>query len=112
MLWIQKNDATRAPRVTGFTRCKLVAGYKIKCPAGSFTPCDPYVSSIINSPPSYSPGSDRNSVAERSVRIRFPVPATCRIALSTCSPNDCPPEYRLNNGGNTRKGRAADKNSG
>jgi len=26
MLWIQKNDATRAPRVTGVTRWRLVAG--------------------------------------------------------------------------------------
>ena len=26
MLWIQKNDEMRAPRVTGVTRCRLVAG--------------------------------------------------------------------------------------
>ena len=33
----------------------------------------------------------KNSVAERSVRMRCGVPATCRIALSTWLPNDCPP---------------------
>ena len=36
-------------------------------------------------------GPARKSVAERSVRMRCGVPVTCRIALSTCVPNDCPP---------------------
>ena len=37
MLWIQKNDDSRDPRVTGVTWCRLVEGYRIMCPAGSFT---------------------------------------------------------------------------
>jgi hypothetical protein len=35
MLSILKNDAVRAPRVTGCTRCTLEAGYRIRSPAGS-----------------------------------------------------------------------------
>ena len=34
------------------------------------------------------------------------------IALSTWVPNDCPPEYRLNSGGKTCSGSAAEMNSG
>jgi hypothetical protein len=32
MLWIQKNDASRTPAVTGLTRCRLVPGYRIASP--------------------------------------------------------------------------------
>src|SRR3984957_17736610 len=72
----------------------------------------PYVSSTYNSPPSYSSGADKNKVAETSVLIRCPVVALDRIAVSTCVPKCPPPVYRLNIGGNTRKGNAADINSG
>src|ERR1700677_80579 len=112
MLCTQQNDATLAPRVTGATRCKLVAGYNTKCPAGSFTECTPYVSSTDKSPPSYSSGSDKNKVAETSVLILCPVAAVARIAVSTWVPKCPPPVYRLNIGGNTRSGRAADINNG
>ena len=47
----------RAPRVTGVTACRLLAGYRIMWPAGSFTLCRPYVSSTVSSPPSYSSGA-------------------------------------------------------
>src|SRR5271167_3785843 len=90
MLCTQKNEATRAPFVTGATRCRLVAGYSTICPAGSFTECTPYVSSTLSSPPSYSSGADKNNVAETSVLILCPVVAFDRIAVSTCVPK-CPP---------------------
>ena len=48
MLCTQKKDATRAPLVTGATRCRLVAGYRTIWPAGSFTECTPYVSSTYS----------------------------------------------------------------
>ena len=44
--------------------------------------------------------------------MRCGVPGTWRTALSTWLPNDWPPSYRLNSGGNTRSGSAADMNSG
>ena len=40
-LWTQKNDANRVPRVTGWTRCRLLDGYTIRSPAGSLTSCSP-----------------------------------------------------------------------
>ena len=69
------------------------------------------MSSTASSPPSYSSGPVKNSVAERSVRMRWPVPVTWRMALSTCVPKDCPPLYRLNSGGKTFAGSAAEMNS-
>src|ERR1700733_15579676 len=110
MLCTQKNEATLAPRVTGATRCSLVAGYNTRCPAGNFTECTPYVSSTDSSPPSYSSGPDKNNVAETSVLILCPVVAIARIAVSTCVPKCPPPVYRLNIGGKTRRGSAADIN--
>src|SRR5271155_154554 len=112
MLCTQKKLDTLAPRVTGSTRCRLVAGYSTICPAGSFTECTPYVSSTLSSPPSYSSGAERNRVAETSVLILWPVVAFERIAVSTCVPKCPPPVYRLNIGGKTLSGSAADINSG
>ena len=63
----------RAPRVTGVTLCRLDAGYSTMCPAGSLTEWTPKVSSTTSSPPSYSSGSVRNSVADRSVRTVDPL---------------------------------------
>ena len=40
-LYTQKNDATRVPRVTGCTRCRLLDGYSTRSPAGSLTSCVP-----------------------------------------------------------------------
>ena len=37
----EKNAAMRAPRVTGATRCRLLEGYTMRSPAGSFTSCSP-----------------------------------------------------------------------
>jgi len=59
-------------------------------PAGSFTVCAPYTSSITSSPPSYASGSDRKSVAETSVRMRCAVPGIWRMALSTWAPKAMP----------------------
>ena len=42
----------------------------------------------------------------------LPVDANVRIAVSTCVPKRPPPVYRLNMGGNTFSGSAADMNNG
>ena len=59
-------------------------------PAGSFTSCVPYLSSTVSSPPSYSSGSARKRVTDRSVRILIGVPGIARMAPSTCVPKCWP----------------------
>ena len=74
MLCTQKNAATRTPRVTGMTRWTVPPLYKTMSPAGSFTRFSSSPSPITSSPPSYSAGSNRKRVADRSVRTRMGCP--------------------------------------
>ena len=55
-------------------------------PAGSFTLWWPKVSSTISSPPSYSPGSLKNTVVDTSVRTLMAVPGMVKKALSMWLP--------------------------
>ncbi len=78
----KRRGSRASPAVTW---CRLVDGYSTHVAGRQFHLMRAVVVLDHSSPPSYSSGSARNIVTDRSVRIRTPAPGTARIAPSMCA---------------------------